>query len=214
MHKELFSASYPQDLEPIAVLLGEHGIQGFIETSGSEFDPNMAFTRAPDAVKLMVDLEDYDAARALLIDQGIISDTDEEEGLREMLGTLDNDELMELLADAARQPANQVAFARKLLLERGQSTDKEVVSQKLDEIASAERAPVTLSFTKRLLLVFFGTAIPVVGIGAAIIIGLFKGRDGKGKSYWIYSDTDRFLFFAVGVVCGLMWLAIYFFVYL
>ncbi len=213
MYKEIFSAAYPQDLEPIVKLLGSHDIIGKVETGGSEFNANMAFNRPPDAVKLMVSASVYEHARMLLITAGIIADTDNEEGLREMLGELDNDELMEMLADAARQPADQVAFARKLLQERGQSTEKAKVNEKLEEIATAERVPVTLSFARRLLLVFFSTLLPVFGIGAALIVGLFKGRDSKGNSFWLYSTTDRLLFLLVGIVCGAMWLSIYIFVY-
>ena len=214
MYKEIFSSSYPQDLEPIVKLLGSYGIDGRVETSGSEFSASMAFNRPPDAVKLMVPADEYDRARVLLIAKGILADADEDEGLREMLGDLDNDELMEMLADAKRQPADQVAFARKLLQERGQSTEPQTVRKKLDEITSAERMPTTLSFTRRLLLVFFSTLFPIFGLGAAVVIGLFKGRDARGDSYWMYSNTDRLLFLVVGIVCGSMWLAFYFLIYL
>lgn len=210
-YKEIFSAAYPQDLEPIAKSLSEHGIEGFVETDGTSFNPNMTFNRSLDAVRLFVRREDFEQAEDILVEMGILSGDSPMDGLRQMMGGLDNNELLEIIADAQRQPYDQVAMAYELLEERGVSTETAEVAQKIESITETERQPITLSLYIRILLIVFSLLVPIFGVGAGIIIGLFKGYDNKGAAYWLYSLTDRTLALVVGILSGIFWLGAYVF---
>jgi hypothetical protein len=203
---EIFASAYPQDLQPIADFLQTHDIHCVIEAAGTDFNPNLAFSRMPDAVRLMVLFYDYDRAKALLVAHEFLANQDDEAGMREMLGGMDDDELLEIVADAQRQPADQVAVARKLLLERGVSLEPEKIDDKVQAITEVERKPRVIPIWGKLMFILLCVAIPVAGVGASVIIAFFRGRDARGDGYWLFSTVDRALFMVVGGLALLLWL--------
>ncbi len=207
-YKELFSAAYPQDLEAIVKLLGDHGIQGFIEAPGSDFNPNLAFSRAPDNVKLMVLLTDFAEAEELLIANDIISGMNESDGMREMLGELDDQELLDIIADANRQPYDQVAMAYLLLEERGVSPTAPAVTTATDLMTAAERKPVKIKFWVKVIWFLVALLLPPITVAASIVIVAFTGKDTHGQSYWLYCRQDRRQFAVIGVGILFIWLGV------
>lgn len=199
-YKEVFASSYADDLEPIVKLLAANGIEGKIYTVGTDYNPSFVAQRAPDAVKLAVTLENFEAAQAILIANGLVMEGDDEMGLRQMLGDLDDDELLEMIADERRQVPDQVAMARKLLQERGHVPEPTAVAAKMDAINAEERKPKSISTGNRIFLGFLFFLIPLLGIAAGLVVIAFRGTDARGDKYWLYSNTDRILFGTVGVL--------------
>jgi hypothetical protein len=207
-YKEIFSAAYPQDLEAIVKLLGDHGIQGFIEAPGSDFNPNLSFSRTPDNVKLMVLITDFAEAEELLIASEIISGMSESDGMRAMLGGLEDQELLDIIADAKRQPYDQVAMAYLLLEERGVSTTATAVEKATDEMTAIERQPARIAIWLKIVCFLFAFVLPSVIVAASIAIVAFTGKDTHGESYWLYAKEDRRQFALFGIGLLFIWLGV------
>jgi hypothetical protein len=209
--KEIFSAAYPQDLEPIVRLLAAQGIESHIETHGSPFNPNLAFTRAPDTVRLLVAGGEYDEAMKILVQMEILDGAGPEAGMREMLGDLDNDELLEMVVDAQHQPADQVAMARKLLAERGVAVSDELLAAKTEAIDQSEQQPKEFEPMDRFGLSALFLVLPVLGLAGCLFILLFTTTDARGAKYKRYSPKDRMIFGIVGLVNIALWVAVFWF---
>jgi hypothetical protein len=208
-YKEVFASSYADDLEPIVKLLAVNGIEGKIYTEGTDYNPSFVAHRAPDAVKLAVTLENFEAAQAILIANGLVMEGDDEMGLRQMLGDLDDEELLEMIADERRQVPDQVAMARKLLQERGHAPEPTAIAAKTEAITAEERKPKTIATANRILLGFLFFLIPLLGIAGGLVVITFRGTDARGDKYWLYSNTDRIIFGIVGVCNFVIYTTVY-----
>jgi hypothetical protein len=191
--KELFSSTLPEDLEPVVAVLNEHGITFVIETQRSDYNPNFTFARPIDAVKLLVATTDFDEAHSLLIENGLVADVDVEEGYREMLAGLDNEELLEIAVNFLEYPADQVEMAKKLLAERGIALPKEKIEEERAEIISKQHKPIEIKYFGTILWVLFSiVGAPIASVFSIAVLTL-KGKDIDGKSYPLYGKREKLL---------------------
>lgn len=187
--KELFASTTAQDLEPIVELLAANDIAYTVQTQGTEFNPNMVFSRSNDSVKVMVAKEDYEEAKALLIQNGLVAEVTEEDGYREMLGSLDIEDLEEMAFNYREYPTEQVAMAKQILAERGVTLAEEDIAKERQAIANEQRKPMTINTFAMIIWILF-SATPI-GIVFSIGVLTLKGKDINGKSYLLYSKSMR-----------------------
>lgn len=212
-YKEVFSSSYPKEMEPIAKLLTAQGIVFKVDAGSLDFNPNFAFSRPPDSIRLMVAENDYAAARNILVQHRLVSDISEEDGFREMLGELENDELMEILIDAHAYPPEQVAMARKLLEERGTAPPEPQLAEARAHTAAKQEVPDELSTRARVIGTLISVLIPPAGFAFGIAIFLLKKRDVLGKSHPLYGKSSKsmaIVFIAISSVILLIYIVMSF----
>jgi hypothetical protein len=187
--KELFASTTAQDLEPIVELLAANDIAYTVQTQGTEFNPNMVFSRSSDSVKVMVAKEDYEEAKALLIQNGLVAEVTEEDGYREMLGSLDIEDLEEMVFNYREYPPEQVAMAKQILAERGVTLAEEDIAKERQAIANEQRKPMTINTFAMIIWILFSATL--IGIVFSIGVLTLKGKDINGKSYLLYSKSMR-----------------------
>ncbi|MFN8396910.1 MAG: hypothetical protein U0176_19950 [Bacteroidia bacterium] len=144
-------------------LLAEHGIPHKVVAPGSKFNPNYAFAKNPDSIRLIVPSSEYEKARALLVETGWIVDVTESEGYREMLQDLEDEDLMEIVVDEQRYDAGQVTMARVLLKERGKDVSEETIKQRRSSTAAEQRKSLTIKPIWMFLWIAFSIVGPPVG---------------------------------------------------
>ncbi len=191
--KELFSSPMPEDLEPIVTVLQAHAFPFEIQTHRNDFVPNFTFERPVNAVKLMVSETDYPAANALLIEYGLIEDVDVDDAYRQMLGGLDNEELIEIAVNFLEYPADQIEMAKKLLAERGIALPKEKIEQERAEIRAAQQKPGEIKLFGKILWVMFSIIGAPIGIIFSIAVLTLKGKDIDGNSYPLYAPQTKLM---------------------
>jgi hypothetical protein len=81
-----------------------------------------------------------------LVDAGYLANVSEEDGYREMLGGLPDDDLEEMVLNPRMYPKEQVAMARKMLLERGIQLEEPEIIQEREAIAQKERESKDMVF--------------------------------------------------------------------
>jgi hypothetical protein len=186
-YKELFSSTYPEDIEPIVKLLSSYKIDYRIEVGSKDFNPNFAFSSPADVIKLSVREDECDIAKKILVKADLIVDIPEEEGLRLMLGGLNDDELREMIVDATNHSADQVAMAETLLKERGIELQYDQIIEERKEVAVQERQPRSMGWMGKALSVLFTFLFPPVGFAIFMAVLLLKVKDVEGNSYSYYN---------------------------
>lgn len=189
--KEIFAGSHHRELDPIVRLLAEHGIPHTIVAPGSKFNPNYAFAKNPDSIRLIVPAAEYEKARTLLVEQGWIVDVSESEAYREMLQDLEDEDLMEIVVDALRYDAGQVAMARVLLKERGKDVSEDAIKSERVRTASEQRESLTIKPIWIFLWVMFSFLGPPVGAFVSLGILRGSGKDVNGETYYFYDERYR-----------------------
>lgn len=189
--KEIFAGSHHRELDPIVRLLAEHGIPHKILAPGSKFNPSYAFSKDPDAIRLIVPATDYEQARKLLIEQGWIGNVSEEEGYREMLQDLDDEELMEYVLDEKRYDPAQVAMAKTILKERGRNLSDTTIKELRNVTANVQRESMTISTVWLILWIVVSFILPVLGAIISFAIMRGTGRDVNGENYYFYHEGYR-----------------------
>jgi hypothetical protein len=207
-HILLFAAAYPQDLVPVAELLERHQIDFLVEGDNTAFNPNMTFAHDNEQFKLLVPIELHADAMALLVEHGILASTDPYHGLRLMLSDYTNDELLELIVDAGRQPEDQVFMARKLLEERGETVSEGEIEAMKTELAATERKPHNIGILGKVVFLLGCIFVTPLALAAAAAVALLSGTDTNGRSYWLFSKKDRNFFGYLGLIFAFIYLCI------
>ncbi len=191
--KELFSSPVPEDIEPLVAILQANDIAFEIETAGTDYNPNFTFARPTNAVKLMVSEANYPAANTLLIEYGLIADVNVDDAYREMLGGLENDELLEIAVNYREYLPDQVEMAKKLLAERGIALPKEKIEEERAEMLSKQRKPIEIKNFGMILWVLFSiVGAPIASVFSIAVLTL-KGKDIDGNSYPLYRKQEKLL---------------------
>lgn len=202
--QEVFSTAYAADMEPIVALLASQGIDYEVETENSPYNPYSAANRPIEALRLFVPIDQFQLAQEILMASGLIGEASEEEGYRQMLGGLDNDELMEIVVEAPKYPAQQARVARAMLEERGVKIDEAKVAAETASVIDAHRQPMHISSTWGSIWILFSLIGAPISILACVAVLTWTGRDLKGDPYPFYDEKARNLAKILLVVSVLM----------